>query len=93
MDGRKNNGGNSTKSKSGIDKRKNEYRNLLDKALSNDDIEKVIKAMQKKAVKDEDVQAAKLILEYYLGKPTQTIEQNSNVNLLDVSIKDLFKFE
>ena len=34
-----------------------------------------------KSVKDKDVNASKILLEYYLGKPTQTIEQNNTHTL------------
>jgi hypothetical protein len=44
-----------------------------------------------KSIKDEDVNASKILLEYYLGKPTQTIEQNNTHTLNDFDIKDIFK--
>lgn len=92
MDKRKNNGGNSTKAK-GIDKRKNEYKNILNDALTVDEITSVIKMLHDKATKEFDVPAAKIILEYYLGKPTQTIEQNNTHTINDFNIKDVVSFK
>ena len=90
MDKRKNNGGNSTRSMNRFDKRKNQYKNVLDDSLNEEDISKVVKMLFKKAVKDEDTNAAKLLMEYYLGKPTQTIEQKNTHTLNDFSIKSLY---
>ena len=72
-DKRKNNGGNSTKSK-GVDKRKNAYKDILDKALTEQDLEDVIIMLHNKAIIQDDTAAAKIILEYYLGKPKETKE-------------------
>ena len=83
MDKRKNNGGNSTKAK-GVDKRKNEYRELLDKAATPDEVIEVIKTLKAKAIEKQDVNAIKLFLEYYLGKPKETIETTHNVNTFDI---------
>ena len=75
MDGRKNNGnkGHSTKAKGG-DKRKNEYRKALELASTPDDVVKVIKKLKERALSKGDVNAIKLFLEYYLGKPKDSIE-------------------
>src|SRR5690554_5532583 len=81
-DKRKNNGGHSTKSKSGIDKRKNQYRSALESAATVDDVESVIRKVLEKA-KGGDMVAAKLFLEYYLGKPDQTINQNNSHSFAD----------
>ncbi len=90
MDKRKNNGGNSTKAK-GIDRRKNNYKSVLENTLTHEDLGKVVKMLFNKAVKDEDTQSAKILMEYYLGKPKETIEQTHNVNNFD--IKELFNFD
>jgi hypothetical protein len=90
MDKRKNNGGNSTKS-NGIDKRKNKYLNLLEEASTEEDIIKVIKNLKNIAMKETDIQAIRLYLEYYLGKPKETIETTHNIN--DFNIKELFKVD
>lgn len=88
MDKRANNGnkGHSTKTV-GVDKRKNEYKELLDLAATPDEVVEVIKVLKQKAIEKQDVNAIKLFLEYYLGKPKETIEQTLNFN--DFSIKDL----
>lgn len=85
MDKRKNNGnkGHSTKAK-GVDKRKNEYRELLDLAATPDEVVEVIKTLKTKAIEKQDVNAIKLFLEYYLGKPKETIETTHNVNTFDI---------
>ena len=89
MDKRKNNGGNSTKAK-GFDKRKNEYRKALEKAATVDDVVKVIEAVKTKAVNKQDIQAAKLFLEYYLGKPDQSLDIKSDGE--SISFKELINF-
>ena len=88
MDKRKLNGGHSTKTK-GIDKRKNEYKSVLENALTHEDLQKVVKMLYGKAINDFDVPASKILLEYYLGKPKETIETTHNIN--DFNIKDIFK--
>lgn len=84
MDKRKNNGGNSTVAK-GIDKRKNGYKNILEDALTPDDLSKVVKMLYNKSINDEDVNASKILLEYYLGKPTQSVI-NENINYNEESL-------
>lgn len=73
MDKRKQNGGHSTKSK-GVDKRKNEYREALQLAADVNDVVKVLQTVFKKATNDNDIPAAKLFLEYYLGKPKESVD-------------------
>lgn len=85
MDKRKYNGGNSTKSK-GIDKRKNEYKQALQIAGNIDDVVKVIQTVKKEAI-GGDLQACKLYLEYYLGKPKDTVE-NINYTVEDKELTD-----
>ena len=91
MDKRKNNGnkGHSTKAK-GVDKRKNSYRTALSEASTVEDVKEVLEKLKRMA-KQEDMQAIKLYLEYYLGKPKETIETTHNVN--DFNIKELFKID
>jgi hypothetical protein len=91
MDKRTNNGnkGHSTKAK-GVDKRKNQYLHLLDEASTDDDVISVIKKLKFCAL-NGDVQAIKLFLEYYLGKPKETIDQNVTVS--DFNIKDIVRFK
>ena len=90
MDKRKNNGGNSTKAK-GIDKRKNKYLELLDQASTPEEVVKVIKKLKSIALEKGDVQAIKLFLEYYLGKPKETIENTHSLNNFD--IKTIFQVD
>ena len=89
MDKRKNNGGHSTRSK-GVDKRKNEYKDALDLAGDVDSVSNVIGMLYKKAVEDRDTNAAKIYLEYYLGKPKQTVDQNTNLNINDFDISKIY---
>ena len=81
MYGRKNNGnkGHSTKAK-GNDKRKNEYRKALELASTPDDVVEVIKKLKEKAINKSDVNAIKLYLEYYLGKPKDSIQIEGNLD-------------
>ena len=90
MDKRSENGGHSTKAL-GVDKRKNKYLELLDQASTPDEIVSVIKKLKEIALIKGDVQAIKLFLEYYLGKPKETIETMHNLN--EFNIKELFKFD
>ncbi len=92
MDNRRKNGnkGHSTKSKKGIDKRKNEYRSALAEASTKEDVIKVIQTVKAKAVEKQDIQAAKLFLEYYLGKPDANIDIRSNGETL--SFNELLNF-
>jgi hypothetical protein len=71
MDKRKNNGGNSTKSK-GVDKRKNPYRDIVKEVVTVDKLADVLKMLLGKAIEEQDIPASKLLLEYSLGKPTET---------------------
>jgi len=73
MDKRKNNGGHSTKAL-GVDKRKNLFKNVLASTLTAEELGGVFKMLYTKAIEDEDVQAAKLIIEYAVGKPTQQLD-------------------
>jgi hypothetical protein len=77
MDKRKNNGGNSTAAK-GFDKRKNQYKEVLEQALEPKDIVKVIKMLHDKSINEEDTAAAKILLEYYIGRPNQSIDVTTN---------------
>lgn len=89
MDKRKQNGGHSTKTK-GVDKRKNEYRNALELAATVDNVVEVLKSVYTKATTKQDMAAAKLFLEYYLGKPKESIDINQTGENI-VSFNDLLK--
>ena len=73
MDKRKNNGGHSTKAL-GVDKRKNLFKNVLASTWTAEELGGVFKMLYTKAIEDEDVKAAKLIIEYAVGKPTQQLD-------------------
>ena len=87
--GRESNGGHSTKTK-GVDKRKNKYKDVLNDTLTKDDLKDVILMLFNKSIKDQDITAAKILMEYYLGKPTQTIEQKNSHTINDFDIRKLY---
>lgn len=89
-DKRKYNGGNSTKAK-GLDKRKNQYKIVLANTLTGDDLSNVVKMLYDKAISKQDVKAAQILMEYYLGKPKETIETTHNIT--DFNIKDIVNFK
>ncbi|MBC8303970.1 MAG: hypothetical protein H8E55_50445 [Pelagibacterales bacterium] len=72
-DNRKNNGnkGHSTKAK-GVDKRKNEYKDVVKSVVTVEKLADVLKMLLGKAIEEQDIPASKLLLEYSLGKPTET---------------------
>ena len=72
-DNRKNNGnkGHSTKAK-GADKRKNEYKDVVKSVVTVEKLADVLKMLLGKAIDEQDIPASKLLLEYSLGKPTET---------------------
>jgi hypothetical protein len=74
MDNRKNNGGHSTKATRPDDKRKNKFKEIINESFNNEDIIQVLTMLKIKAIGDQDVSAAKLFLEYTVGKPDQTID-------------------
>jgi len=90
--GRESNGGHSTKAK-GVDRRKNPYKDILNDALTEEQLLEVVRMLHTKATKDFDVAASKILMEYYLGKPVQTIDQNNTHTVNDFNIKDLLKFD
>ncbi len=72
-DKRSNNGnkGHSTKAK-GLDRRKNPYKNIVKEVVTVDKLADVLKMLLGKAINEQDIPASKLLLEYSLGKPTET---------------------
>ena len=93
MDKRKENGGHSTKAKGGIDKRKNEYRSALKEAATKQDVIDVINMIKTKAIKEKDVQAGKLFLEYYIGKPKDEVDITTNGEMLNIPVIHFKKSE
>ena len=90
MDKRKNNGGNSTKAK-GFDKRKNEYKDILGDALTPEDLKGVIQMLLNKSVNENDTNAAKILLEYYIGKPQQSVDVTSGDETINIPIINFVK--
>ena len=90
-DNRKNNVNNwhSTKAKKPIDRRKNEYKEALKEAATVDDVVDVIVKL-KEVAGTGDIPAIKLFLEYYIGKPKDSVDITSNGDTLN--FKELIKF-
>jgi len=78
MDKRKNNGGNSTKTK-GIDKRKNAYRDAVEEAITPEDIINILHKFRDDFLSTGDVQAGKTVLEYCVTKPTENLQLNATI--------------
>ena len=94
MDKRTQNGGHSTRTKEGkIDKRRNEYRSALKEAATKQDVIDVINMIKTKAIKDKDVQAGKLFLEYYIGKPKDEVDITTNGEMLNIPVIHFKKSE
>ena len=93
MDKRATNGnkGHSTKAKEGkLDKRRNEYKAALAEACSVEDVINVLRTVRDTALA-ADMQAAKLFLEYYLGKPDNVLKLEGDG--LNVTVKELLNFD
>ena len=92
MDKRKNNGGHSTKGKAGR-KPKDEERRIRDitSPYTSDAIETVVSILTDIEAKSSDrLAAAKLLLSYAYGNPTQTVDQNTNLNINDFDISKIY---
>ena len=92
IDKRINNGGNSTKAKKPIDFRKKEFRNIPMEVLNPEQLGEVINMLYVKAVNKQDTASAKILLEIYLGKPRQMIEQHHQMQS-DFNIKEMVRFK
>lgn len=93
MDKRASNGnkGHSTKAKDGkLDKRRNEYKAALAEACSVEDVIEVLRTVRNSAL-GADMQAAKLFLEYYLGKPDNVLKLEGDG--LNITVKELLNFD
>lgn len=88
-EGRRSNGGHSTKAKKPIDKRKNEYKEALKEAATVQDVVDVIVKL-KDVASTGDVPAIKLFLEYYVGKPKESIDITTDGESLN--FKELIGF-
>ena len=86
-DGRKTNGGHSTKGRAGR-KPKADEQQLVERLTPL--MPQAFKALQN-ALKDEEQWAVKLTMEYFYGKPKQTIDNNNTHKISEgFSIKDLY---
>ena len=76
-DGRKNNGGHSTKGKAGRKPKIEELKLIerLDDVISSNDVLLKLKEL----IKDSNYNAIKLYFEYRFGKPVEKIDLNTNV--------------
>lgn len=86
-DGRKNNGGHSTKGVAGR-KSKAEEQSLIEKLSPLSDL--AFEAL-KDALNNKKDWAVKLTFEYMYGKPKQQIDQNTNITTSDIDWNKLFK--
>ena len=88
-DKRKNNGGNSTKSKKATDKRKSKGRELLDKYIDEDvdynDYLKMMKEQLKLAIKG-DTRAATFWSDRVIGKPKESTDITTNGESISIPI-------
>ena len=50
------------------------FKEIINESFNNEDIIQVLTMLKIKAIRDQDVSAAKLFLEYTVGKPDQTID-------------------
>jgi len=93
MDKRKNNGGHSTKAKNPLtDRRKHQFKDVVHRALKPQELEDVFKMLYDKAVNEQDTSAAKLLIEYTVGKPTQNIDLETNV-INSIPLESLVSFK
>lgn len=79
----------STKSK-GFDKRKNRFRKAIDEAFTGEEVVKLLRTCLSEG-NAGDMQAAKVFLEYTVGKPKQEVEV-SNPDGIKLSLSDLVTF-
>ena len=92
-DKRKNNGGHSTKAKNPLsDRRRHQFKDVIHRALAPQELEDVFKMLYDKAVNEQDTSAAKLLIEYTVGKPTQSIDVETNV-LNSIPLESLVSFK
>jgi hypothetical protein len=92
-DGRAKNGGHSTKPKNPLtDKRKRNYREIVHKVVSAQQLGNVFLMLYRKALDEGDVKAGQLLLEYAVGKPTQQMELQSTITN-SIPITELVSFK
>ena len=93
MDGRKNNGnkGHSTKAK-GVDRRKNQYKTVIQDTISKEDLAEVLKMLLTKSIEKQDTKAAQLLLEHCIGRPEVKADITTDGEKINFNIKDIVAF-
>ena len=79
IDKRTNNGGHSTKSLDPNDRRKNQFKDVMQDSMTRDELGKVFRVLYDEAI-DGNIQAGKLLLEYSTVKPTAQVEISANLS-------------
>ena len=90
IDKRTNNGGHSTKSLDPNDRRKNQFKDVMNDVMSREDLGKVFKTLFSEAI-DGNMTAAKLLLEYSTVKPTAQVEIKATMSA-GIDFKSLIGF-
>jgi len=90
IDGRVANGGHSTKSLDPNDRRKNQFKDVMQDSMSREELSLVFRTLFEEAV-DGNIQAAKLLLEYSTVKPTAQVEINGTLSA-GIDFKSLIGF-
>tara|TARA_B110000037_G_scaffold203094_1_gene245856 strand:- start:105 stop:446 length:342 start_codon:yes stop_codon:yes gene_type:complete len=90
IDKRTNNGGHSTKSLDPNDRRKNQFKDVMNDVMSREDLGKVFKTLFNEAI-DGNMTAAKLLLEYSTVKPTAQVEIKATMEA-GIDFKSLIGF-
>ena len=85
------NGGHSTKSLKSYDRRMSSYKAAVRDAISQEDVIEVLQNLTQLA-KQDDVAAAKLFLEYTIGKPQISVSVESDTTV-SISMNDLVSFQ
>ena len=79
IDKRTNNGGHSTKSLDPNDRRKNQFKDVMQDSMSREELGKVFRVLYDEAI-DGNIAAGKLLLEYSTVKPTAQVEISANLS-------------
>ena len=90
IDKRTNNGGHSTKSLDPNDRRKNQFKDVMNDVMSREDLGEVFKTLFSQAI-DGNMTAAKLLLEYSTVKPTAQVEIKATMSA-GIDFKSLIGF-
>ena len=90
IDKRTNNGGHSTKSLDPNDRRKNQFKDVMQDSMSREELGQVFRVLYGEAM-DGNMGAAKLLLEYSTVKPTAQVELTANLSA-GIDFKNLIGF-